>query len=1253
DQSCPGAEPSVSGRQHVASEISNKDFEIDETKITEDENYVLFPSIGKCEISPADRNRMMEECYRMLIDGKMYCAMAYLNGAAQINRYFEAASQQLAYALNDPMKVCHYRSDEIFSVYAENIDDASEYYKVAAVLRTYFMNHIQHDYSADYLFNSVNQSAILEDNSDLSQILYKLLKFKEEIEKGIDAYADYRSKTQAEWEKKLTVVRECAENAYEHFILRHRSEKTSNRRFVIAKNMLLKQGSEMATMLKTVAENNTDKMQEICEMLQVFFIKEGENIAITNVDNTKINEFIDSYWEKAMSEMHTVKVTSDLMSDLRSNLYNIIMKIVKITCNWVEIFDSNHIPKNDKGMERYKQERDTLIEQMNNSVENLENLFVEVKEEHLAWAAGIRVLIATLKELIHRLEGDYSEESYNYFYIDFLKGGYIQLTEDYTPDFRAMFLDIEGFTFFDRIKKHCESRVDEIVHFEKRMEEIFNEYGDDYGCAALIEEYSKQVEGISLLHDKYDLNESLRFAQNDAAQRLSQFVEDLELAQSYGQFDNSQEDKKEKILENVNEWYLYCTQTRNLGFFKKILKEYKNKIREEAKNRGSVLVGELNRFKKNNETLLDDEKIVEMLEKIQKMLEIQNYTVAEDLLNRIVNNDLEDSFDFFGVDFLNDFYDKYDYFYRKVADSSMSMNTLLLNVNSRNKDARGGKRLVENWPKNGGHLGEQKLKFLLTDLGFDVSQVQEQEKFNNRIENYNVTLKNPENGRKSNFKHPIAAFGSGAIQNAFRIICLYGKFDADRLIDVENNMGSAKHTIVLLDYALSQPERKRLARKIKQVGGHKIFAVLDRVMLMYLADNYSETAINRMLMMLMMPFAYYQPYIEGSGVVMPPEMFMGRKEELEQIESSTGANIVYGGRQLGKSALLRMAKNNINGNENHDRAVLIDIKDKNYQEAARKIGHTLYDEGILTEEIETEDWNELARAIKKRLLSKTEERIPYLLLLLDEADHFIASCEPINYQPFDALKDIQSVGSDRFKFVVAGLRNIVRFNKEVALGRNSVLTHLKAITVTPFKVKEARELLEIPLYYLGFRLQQERDSLISLILASTNYFPGLIQLYCAKLVEAMKKNDYAGYDEGSTPPYEIQVNHIKKVLADVEFRKQIQEKFDITLEVDEDHYYYIIALLLARLYHTYGSEEGYSPEDIKQEADNYEIPCMQSMSVENIAALMEELRELNVLRVTSKNHYLYYRYSFFQMMGSVEEVDEKILKYMDAGQEPS
>ena len=240
---------------------------------------------------------------------------------------------------------------------------------------------------------------------------------------------------------------------------------------------------------------------------------------------------------------------------------------------------------------------------------------------------------------------------------------------------------------------------------------------------------------------------------------------------------------------------------------------------------------------------------------------------------------------------------------------------------------------------------------------------------------------------------------------------------------------------------------------------------------------------------------------------------------------------------------------------------------------------------------------------------------------------------------------------DRFKFVIAGLHNIVRFKRDAALSNNSVITHLSSITIRPFHTKDARQLLEEPLYCLGFRFPKERQALISLILASTNYFPGLIQLYCANLMEAMKKDDYAGYDEGNTPAYEVTQKHIKKVLSDPSFMNQIREKFEITLKLDEDNMYYIIALLMAYLYHqnanSAADSEGFSAEDIKEAAIGVGINQVAVQKTQVINGLMQELLELNILRHTVNEKYLFSRYSFFQMMGTSDEIDSRLLEYME------
>ena len=543
-------------------------------------------------------------------------------------------------------------------------------------------------------------------------------------------------------------------------------------------------------------------------------------------------------------------------------------------------------------------------------------------------------------------------------------------------------------------------------------------------------------------------------------------------------------------------------------------------------------------------------------------------------------------------------------------------------------------------------MGEERIQKLLYMLGFTIEKATEKERIADKIENYEVTLKKNQNGKKANYKHPIAAFGSEAMQDGFRVVCLYGTYDADRLIEMYREIGDAMNTIVLLDCSLNRDQRQRLARKIKKEASNAVFGLIDRVAFMFLVNNYKDATISKMLMSVMMPFSFYQPYIYDSSSVIPPEMFIGRKTELNKIEDPNGANIVYGGRQLGKSALLHMAKEEIDRNENGDRAVLIDVKGLNEQKSCLKVSQALVDEGILEAGSETEEWSELSRMIRKRL-SQEENRIPYLLLLIDEADAFVESSEKTDYSPFDNLLEIQNVGQKRFKFVIAGLRNVVRFNRDNAISSNRSMTKFGALAIRPLAYAEARELLEVPLNCLGLRFPKEKEALVSMIFASANYFPGLIQLYCAKLIEAMTKDDYAGYDQDRTPPYEVVEKHIKKVLADTGFQQQIREKFMITLKIDADDYYYVIALLMAYLYNNFNKDEGYTPEDIHEIAVEYGFGKIAKLDVEKVKALMEEMCELNVFHQLTENHFKFSRYNFYQMMGDKSKVEEEILSYLE------
>lgn len=1214
-----------------------------EENITKPQNGIpIYNQANKKEIllglNSVDEKEVVDKIVLLINMEKYYAATAYAKAVSM--RYSDALFyNQLAHALNDPMGHCNYSTSNAFTLIKER-GDLEDAIVISTALRTFFSNQVKYDYNIKSYYSGIKEYGLLREYPALSQVLYTLMEFKDTYDKGIDAYAEYHSKNKSVLEQRMRELQHEASVFYDNVVAGHKKETASQKRFLETKKLIFSAKSEIGVLIKAIVDEDASYQPLAREFLQENFYKEDSTIEETTIDSDRLWQYIMVYWNKAGEHMMYQR-RADLMSHLRSNIIKTTTKSVQLLARWCVLVDRLNIQTEDGGNAGYKKIRMPLIENVSSAISEMEISLLDTEAEPKR-KAGIRIVLYTLREIRDCLKGTYDENTNKYYYVPFMLTDDLMLDEDYLPDLDMHSSTMEALYPMNRIIEHVDKVQAGKYTFEMRLTDILDNKGDDYGVAKLIVDYlSLKGRNEELEERSIQIETGEGFAKGTADNRKEDFIGNLELAQSFGQIDNSVEDRKDRILQIIENWYEWACESSNYGFFNRVMNAYLEEIREKAKSRETDLLEQLRIYKETSIAGLSPEEKEKRIVKIQTMIKEQNYTVAEDLLARTDTNETSRD-DLLEKDYLKEFLENYEDYYQPVATRNSSFSALV-SSRTRNKEQRGAKRLADNWLPGGSLLGLNKLENLLNCLGFKVASIKQQVSIG-KYENYFVLTEKAKAGQRDNYPHPIAAFGSGAAQVGFRVVCVNGAYDTEGLIEIMKKIGNAKHTMILYDNALSRSERRRLARKTKNVLGDKLFVVVDRTVMMFLVRNYDETMINRMLVSLTTPFGYYQPYVWESVNVMPPEIFMGRKNELETIKSATGVNIVYGGRQLGKSALLKKAKEDIDGDENGNRAVFVDIKGLDYKKAAIKIGHALHDESILDKDIETEDWDELARAVKLRLQSE-KNRIPYLLLLLDEGDVFIESCSYVNYHPFDALKDIQGIGTGRFKFVIAGLRNIVRFKRE-ALGNNSVLTHLQTMTVKPFDTAEARELMEVPLYYLGMRFPKEKEYLITLILATTNYFPGLIQMYCAKLINAMRKKDYASYDEVNTPIYEVSEKHIKKVLADPEFTQQIREKFLITLKLDEDNYYYLIALLMAYLYHDKGYSEGYSAADIKNVCNELQIAKIDNLEISKLEALMEELRELNVLRNTDETHYLFTRFTFFQMMGTRSEVDDKLEEYM-------
>lgn len=1203
-----------------------------------------IPAVQKSEAPPLDmtiKEKVLSDVKALLMDKKFYCATAYLKAQSLTLEAVEPLYRQLAFALDDPFLSEGYSADAISILALQDDDDFNEALITAAAVRALFYNDFGVDYGVPALHALTKSFGLVKSNSALSELIDALKDFKTEQRKGVDIYADYQTKDRQAAEENLAKVIRDAEDYYTRYFEGKLTDRADNETFIRMEQDIFSRNGDLAQIFSAIKDkgeaHSVDTLNFVKDFLTETFIKKNAGFDRLNIDDDKLNQFIDDKWDAACNKKNPGK----LISRLRNNITKNLERAIEIMCAWVNCAQVLCAGGEDSGSVEYKKIRSRLLS------------YVQTARAALGNDAGLIVVVKTLEEISARLDGSYNKFSRKYFYVEFLCGDKVALNENYLPQFDLNISDGTHDLIPEQIKKHAALKL---PSFEKRIEEIFEESGDDFGSAQLLDNYLKATGGESFIEKKeYNMAKCINSAAKDAPRYLESFIGGLELAQSYGQFDTLPEGEKEKILQLVDNCYKYAEASKNYGVFFRVKKYWEDVIENNAAKRAKVLKADLLEAVENYKKVADNlnaAEIDEGIAEIEKIIASRNFTAAQGLIFKLSRGELYKKFDDTEDTPLVRFLDAEEYSdcYKRVNDSGDSLDNLIgKKIFPRDKVSRAKLNLVKNWITN--PVGEDKIKTLLESLGFSVESVQKLFLLSANTINFHVKIF--ATGQK--YSHPIAAFGSDAEISGFNVSCLFGKFDEKNLVEKFKELGNNRHTLIFLDYALDLPTRRRLAKEIKQEKSlTKVFAVVDRVAIMYLLKNCAAQLgtkrITDTLMSIVMPFARCQPYIWSPRIPLPPEMFIGRENEINEVMNHGGVNIVCGGRQLGKSALLKMACRKVDGN-NNERAIFIDIDDKDYREAALIVSHELSDKNFFVEPFETDDWEELTRAIRNRLSSDKPTKIPYFLLMLDESDKFIETCAENNYSPIVALAKIQQEDYDgsRFKFVIAGLRNIIRFEREKTFSNNSILPTLKSLTIKPFNVEDARKLLEVPLRYLGLYFpDNEKDSLILTILETANYFPSLIQLYCEKLVKALFEPSYAGYD-ANTPIYRISEEHIKKILADREFTKDIKTKIEITLRLGEDKYYFVIANLLAHLYYKQNNVEGYSPRDIlnvaAEEYDLIKEPFLPD-SEEKIGALMEELCELNILRKTNADKYLFSRQRILRIIGTLNEVEDALLKLM-------
>ena len=275
---------------------------------------------------------------------------------------------------------------------------------------------------------------------------------------------------------------------------------------------------------------------------------------------------------------------------------------------------------------------------------------------------------------------------------------------------------------------------------------------------------------------------------------------------------------------------------------------------------------------------------------------------------------------------------------------------------------------------------------------------------------------------------PTPYFGSSS-GGHYRVICLWDRPSEDEILNVVRQGRNGPPAIVLYFGRLGEQKRRAIAQQGRQ--DNLSFIVIDELLVAFLCGVRGSRL--PVMFNCTLPFTCLNPYTMTSSIV-PPEMFYGRRSERDQIIDPMGSCFVYGGRQLGKTALLLSIRDEFHHPAEQRIALWIDLKsstDDIWTVIARGI------RDIADADLQIGNVQERQKLLERIQAWLDADKKRRFLLLLDEADRFLELDSKEDFSRTSSLKGLMEKTNRRFKVVFAGLHNVQRATKE----QNHPLAH--------------------------------------------------------------------------------------------------------------------------------------------------------------------------------------------------------------------
>lgn len=479
----------------------------------------------------------------------------------------------------------------------------------------------------------------------------------------------------------------------------------------------------------------------------------------------------------------------------------------------------------------------------------------------------------------------------------------------------------------------------------------------------------------------------------------------------------------------------------------------------------------------------------------------------------------------------------------------------------------------------------------------------------------------------------------------YHVFCLWEDARPDRITGnhvIKRTAEDSRNAVIVLYLnALTATERRDLRRESCELGLTAL--VVDNVLMAYLTESRGNRY--KKLLETSLPFTAANPYNSetlGWGARVAPEMFYGREGLARELAARDGTSLVFGGRQLGKTALLRHVEESVSDANLRRFAWFIDLKELGYvfESETPKDPYDIY--GSIHTLFRSDHIlgpgasGNTSEQMRQEIIDAFEiDRDLQVLVMFDESDAFLEADWSSGSAVVESLRALMDNTSNRFKVVFAGLHNVQRFanrpnNPFPNLGFNP--NHPRRGGIGPLADHEARNLVLEPCRLLGFRFQ---PLVVDKILSYTNRHPALIQFFCHELIRSHRSSNPDG-----EPPFSVGIEDVDRVYLTASIREGMKRRFEETFKLDPRYHVIALTMILDQKRPT----ESWTVDRLRLHCQSYCPLTFDDEQLDDLelASLLNELIGLGVLAEDGSSYRI--RSSLIaQMFGTEEEVMQTLV----------